>query len=270
MKLCFSTLSCPGWDWNTVLRQAKALGFDGIELRGILGELDATRLPQFQPDAVKATMAQLIDAGLALRCLDTSCVFLGDGAFDRAIEEGRAAITLAARLGTPYIRVFGDSVQPGMSETEAAAIVAEGIGQLAAYAEGTGVMVLQETHGDFTNSRMLLDVHNRVNSKNAGLIWDTANTFERGEAPETTWANLGHLIRHTHIKDCITRDGKVIPCLPGEGEVPIGRIIKTLRDGGYAGWLSFEWEKRWHSDIEEPEAALPCFTTHMRAILNQA
>jgi hypothetical protein len=27
--------------------------------------------------------------------------------------------------------------------------------------------------------------------------------------------------------------------------------------GGYRGWSSVEWEKRWHPEIEEPEVALP-------------
>ncbi|RYG31354.1 MAG: sugar phosphate isomerase/epimerase, partial [Chitinophagaceae bacterium] len=26
--------------------------------------------------------------------------------------------------------------------------------------------------------------------------------------------------------------------------------------GGYQGYYSFEWEKLWHPEIEEPEAAL--------------
>ncbi len=26
---------------------------------------------------------------------------------------------------------------------------------------------------------------------------------------------------------------------------------------GYEGWITVEWEKRWHPEIEEPEVALP-------------
>jgi sugar phosphate isomerase/epimerase len=43
----------------------------------------------------------------------------------------------------------------------------------------------------------------------------------------------------------------------GEGEVPVREIIRLLAAGGYEGYLSVEWEKYWHPDIEEPEIALP-------------
>jgi hypothetical protein len=44
--------------------------------------------------------------------------------------------------------------------------------------------------------------------------------------------------------------------LTGTGEVPVRRQIETLAKSGYAGFYSFEWEKRWHPDIAEPEIAI--------------
>ena len=38
-----------------------------------------------------------------------------------------------------------------------------------------------------------------------------------------------------------------------------------LRGIGYAGYLSFEWEKRWHPEIEDPEVAFPRYIEYMRA-----
>jgi hypothetical protein len=34
-------------------------------------------------------------------------------------------------------------------------------------------------------------------------------------------------------------------------------MIRLLAAGGYAGYISVEWEKYWHPDIEEPQIALP-------------
>jgi sugar phosphate isomerase/epimerase len=45
--------------------------------------------------------------------------------------------------------------------------------------------------------------------------------------------------------------------LLGEGEVPVRDMLALLSDGGYQGWTSVEWEKRWHPEIAEPELALP-------------
>src|SRR5205085_2226853 len=45
--------------------------------------------------------------------------------------------------------------------------------------------------------------------------------------------------------------------LLGEGEVPVRDMLGLLSAGGYQGWVSVEWEKRWHPEIAEPEVALP-------------
>jgi sugar phosphate isomerase/epimerase len=45
--------------------------------------------------------------------------------------------------------------------------------------------------------------------------------------------------------------------LLGQGEVPVQEMIALLAHDGYQGWVSVEWEKRWHPEIEEPEVALP-------------
>ncbi len=48
--------------------------------------------------------------------------------------------------------------------------------------------------------------------------------------------------------------------LLGRGETPIAEAIKVLSKGGYKGYYSFEWEKLWHPEIQEPEIAIPHFS----------
>ncbi len=45
--------------------------------------------------------------------------------------------------------------------------------------------------------------------------------------------------------------------LLGKGEVPVREMLELLDAGGYEGWVSVEWEKRWHPEIEDPAIALP-------------
>src|SRR5688500_4522423 len=45
--LSFSTLGCPDWTFETILNFADEHGYDGIELRGILRQLDLTKCPEF-------------------------------------------------------------------------------------------------------------------------------------------------------------------------------------------------------------------------------
>jgi sugar phosphate isomerase/epimerase len=263
MKLSFSTLGCPGWSWEEILRQAKALGFGGVEMRGVLRELDNGKIAEFRDGTISATAARLRLLGLAVPCLDTSVTFLGEGDFSETLHSGRASMDIAAKLGSPFIRVFGDRIPSGMGRSEAAERVAEGIKELARYGEGIGVTVLQETHGDFSDSRLIMDVFSRVQSPAAGILWDVANPSEFGETPQETWGRIGPLVRHVHMKDVLRRDGELVPCLPGDGIVPMRDVMRLLGEAGYQGWLSFEWEKMWHMDLEEPETAFPAFTKYI-------
>jgi len=45
--------------------------------------------------------------------------------------------------------------------------------------------------------------------------------------------------------------------LLGQGEVPVREMVALLQGGGYEDWISVEWEKRWHPEIDEPWVALP-------------
>ena len=47
MKLGFSTLSCPRWDLESIAANAARYGFDGVDFRGLLDEMDVTVIPEF-------------------------------------------------------------------------------------------------------------------------------------------------------------------------------------------------------------------------------
>jgi len=49
--------------------------------------------------------------------------------------------------------------------------------------------------------------------------------------------------------------------------VPIRDILAALHGIGYDGWLSVEWEKKWHPDLAEPDVALPQHATLLREYL---
>ena len=102
------------------------------------------------------------------------------------------------------------------------------------------------------------------------LLWDAHHTFASGrEDPEETVRRLGRWIRHTHLKDSVSagRDRRYV--LTGRGDVPVRRQVEALARSGYAGYYSFEWEKRWHPEIEEPEVAIAQFATVAREYLRE-
>jgi hypothetical protein len=48
--------------------------------------------------------------------------------------------------------------------------------------------------------------------------------------------------------------------------VPLGEAAAALRELGYQGYVSFEWEKFWRAEIEEPEVALGDFADAWQVI----
>lgn len=266
MKLSFTTLGCPSWTWEQIIDEAVRLGYNGVELRGIAGELRLGRCAALRGDRLEASLSYAKSRGITIICLNTSCVFHDDSLFDAAIEEGRETIDLAFRLGAPFIRVFGDRIPVERHESTIIRQVARGLQALGQYAEDKGVSVLLETHGDFSSSDRVLEVLRQTASPAIGIIWDVHHTVKYGkqELPAATWRQLGPYIRHAHIKDALGEGAAVHPVLVGKGDLPIRDWIALLCDNGYNGWLSFEWEKKWHPEIEEPEIALSAFISYMR------
>jgi sugar phosphate isomerase/epimerase len=79
------------------------------------------------------------------------------------------------------------------------------------------------------------------------------------EAPAEMYNQLKKYIFHTHIKDAMLTEKGETYTLLGEGNAPVKEALHALKSGGYAGYYSFEWEKLWHPEIQEPEIAIPHF-----------
>ncbi|QHW34789.1 sugar phosphate isomerase/epimerase [Paenibacillus rhizovicinus] len=264
MKLAINTLGCPDWTWAQIMDEAVRLGYDGIEVRGIQDELLLTKCEPFLPERLEATKDALRGKGLTICCLSTSCSFHAPHRYEDAIQEGKDAIDLAERLGVPYIRVFGDAIPDKSNKEATIAAVAAGLQTLGAYAESKPVRVLIETHGDFADHDDLLAVLSRTQSPAIGVLWDIQVTFKHnGQLPAETYAKLGSYMQHVHVKDFIGSHDSGRICLPGEGDVPIEDCLALLREHGYDGYYSFEWEKRWHPEIDGPEVAFPAFIRYM-------
>jgi len=163
-------------------------------------------------------------------------------------------------MGIPAIRVFGDIVPPGEETGRVIRRVADGIRALCEYSEEKAdgeVRVWLEVHGYFNTPEILMPLADLLsNLPLYGMIWDIEHTYrELGSDPARFYREFGRLIRHTHIKDCYIKNGKAIPALPGEGSIPIGEYLDILENGGYPGYYSFEWEKRWQPELPDPGIA---------------
>lgn len=271
--IAFSTLGCPAWSWKEILDQAERLGYAAIELRGVAGEMDLPRVPELSGTRLAETKKELAARGLVISDLGSSAHMheKDAAAREKQFDEGRRFIDLAQAMGVKYVRMFPDKVPEGEARDEVVRRVVEGFQKMAAHAKPAGVVVLVESHGDFTSSPDLERILRGVDSEAFALLWDAHHTFVAGkEQPPETYAALRRWIRHTHLKDSVLAGADRRYVLTGTGEVPVKEQVKVLAGAGYPGYYCFEWEKKWHPEIEEPEVAFPHFARVMGEYLAAA
>ena len=270
MKLAFSTLGCPQWTLPEVAHAASAYGYEAIEIRALGGSLDLLKRPEFQAGQVKITRRWLSERRVPVCCVDTSCSFdaIDEGERHTQIEIALRYCQLAAALGAPLIRVFPDKIPAGATREETRERIAASLREIAEHTPD-GVRVGLETHGDFASGPETAGIAKLAGNPNVAIIWDAANTFASGEAVETTALAVAPYLAHVHLRDA-RPEGKEhwTPVLAGRGRVPFHGVVDSLRSLNYQGYVSFEWEKYWHPEIEGPEVAIPDFAAAMRDVLS--
>jgi sugar phosphate isomerase/epimerase len=259
-RIAFSTLAFPGASLAAALSLGREWGYGGVELRLIDGELIDPSMPAAARAEVKRKAAA---AGLPIVAVDSSIQLTGEDAGPQL----RRFLELASDWESPLVRVFGGPL-PGheparTARLEAAARVLEASVPAAAR---LGVAIGVETHDAFSASSVLAELLALAASPWVGAVWDSHHPHRVGEQPAEVLANIGPRVLLAQVKDaikCPERDAEWQLVLLGRGEVRVEEMLRLLAGGGYRGWVSVEWEKRWHPEIEEPEVALP---QHLRLL----
>jgi len=181
------------------------------------------------------------------------------------LEEAHRYAVLAGRVGARFLRVFGGEVPRDMPREQGTLMARRRLGQLVKMCAAQRCEVLVETHDDWASGGRLMELLVGFAPEEAGALWDVEHPFRAGERPGETAAALGRYVRHVHLKDSVRRNGKSLPRLLGQGELPLREAMGALRGIGYEQWVCLESEKRWHpQDAPEPEESLPQFVQWMR------
>jgi len=270
MKLAFSTLGCPDFNWPDIYAMAKDLGFDGIEIRGLGEEIFAVKAKPFTESELPNTVKKLKDLRLEIPCLSSGCCLKFPEKADANYQEIVEYINLAKRLGTPYVRVLGD-LEPQVTEEVDDNVVLEALKRLIPVAEANGVTLLIETNGVYADTSRLRGLLEHVASDAVGALWDLHHPYRyAGETPEKTVQNLGAFIKYVHIKDSVMVDGVVQYRMLGEGDLPIDGMMRALNSINYSGFISLEWVKRWAKDLDDAGVVFPHFENFMRQYIKKS
>jgi sugar phosphate isomerase/epimerase len=274
MKISFMTLGCPNWDLDTICDRGMEYGFEGVDFRGYLDEIDITRLPEFTTQAA-STRRKLEDAGLAVSGISSSIRVCAPEKLEGNLEEARRTIEVTNALEALNIRVFGGGNPDRFSRPELAEIGRECLERILELDGARSLHWLFETHDLWVQARYCRLLLEGIPDPAFGALWDMGHTWRvGGETPEGSFEALGARVGYTHVKDAVydpahprsMNDGWRY-VTPGTGELPLAESIQLLKTTGYDGWLLFEHEKRWHPQLPEPEEIFPQFVRWIKPII---
>lgn len=254
MKLSFSVKGWEDYSWQELMELASENNFKGIDLCPDTNEALFTKNGEFDKYNCGATVRTMKDKNLNIPCIcyDDS---ISEGTIDETAQRVMSYIDFAASVRVPYIALYASECKNAKEN------VITLISKINDYAEEKGVTVLFKTQGLFSDTSVLRDVIMEFSCDTIGAMWDMYSTyFVHGEDPEKTIQNLGAYIKHVHIKDFA--DGEY--CLLGEGEIPTEIMVNALASINYRGYVAFDWDINWMSDLDELDVILAHFSEYMK------
>lgn len=229
------------------------------DLLDILGKNGITGV-EFRTDAghghgVEANIGEAERKQVVADCeaagIDIVCVATGNRYHEspddlrRNIEETKVRMDLAADLGAPRVRVFGNNFPADIPREKTISQVAEALKELCEYGTQRDIRPCLELHGEF-DWQSTSKVAELVDHENFGLIWDSVSEDvvdgSVRKALDTVWPWLNHV----HLHD-----------LAGQG-YPYRELFGLLCEKGYDGHLSAEVERK----AENPVGDLNMFVAY--------
>lgn len=263
-----------GCSYTDLCDKAKELGFDGIEFIDLKTEDDLAEAAKIR--------AHCEAIGLPIVAYTVSANLQVE---DLAAEVARVkgCVDVAAALGAPVLRhdaTFKLKEIEGYTWEDAVRDMAPAIREITEYAAEKGIRTCSENHGHvFQDSARVEALILAVGHENYGWLVDMGNFLCVDEDPKSAVTRAAKYAFHAHAKDFLyhivkdgvptpegfmkTRNGNLIRgTVVGHGVVPIPEDVRILREAGYDGWLSLEFE-----GMEENLPALSAGLAYLRKVV---
>ncbi|MEM4407587.1 MAG: sugar phosphate isomerase/epimerase family protein [Candidatus Caldarchaeum sp.] len=238
------------------LEVAKGMGIAGVELLDVFFADDAKWMAQTKEVAHLAR-----SMGMQLPIFSVSNDFTEEGkeSYTRNLEKVQKGIERAVLLGAEVVRVFAGGGENVQDHQVAYARVVEGLSSASEYAKSRGVRLALENHGRFAGRgdqviTLIREVRAKTRTATLGSNPDPANFLLADEEPHSGVSMVAPVAYMAHLKDFapahedkghvfISMEGKRYVGVPlGDGIVPLRKCLQTLREAGFRGWVSVEYE----------------------------
>lgn len=258
-------LSLPGF-----IHEAKKIGAHGVELLSPLYR-DPAR------DKAEAKAA-LEETGLPCPIFSVSNNFAQLEAADRAahLDRIKFGIDEALDFGSEVVRVFAGDIAEGISFDQARAWIIEGLVAASDLARDAGIRLALENHGHLAGRGeqvvgLIEEIRAATGHDALGANPDFGNFILVDEIPVeavrqcATYAYMAHAKAfRPGTEGFRSLAGRVFEgAVVGEGEVPAGACIAELKNVGFQGWISVEYE-----GTEDCMTAVPRSVSNLKALMS--
>ncbi len=251
-------MQATGADYFEVARLAKEHGFDAVEF------LDITKRPEDETviDTAKALRKHCEELGIEIAAYTIGADLL-NGRGGSAEEEAarlKGCVDVCKALGAPVMRhdvAWG--LPEGMTWEEGIEVLIPRIREVTEYAAQQGVRTCSENHGYiYQDSDRVKKMIDAVNHPNYGWLVDIGNFICADEDNLSAVKTAAPYAFHVHAKDFLrkpadaiapgagwfkSRDGQHIRgTVVGHGVVPVKECLDVIRESGYQGTVSLEFE----------------------------
>ncbi|MBR4539245.1 MAG: sugar phosphate isomerase/epimerase [Clostridia bacterium] len=237
-----------------IIDLAKEMGFDAIEFIDLKLEV--------QPAESLSALAKDIRAYCEKKDLPIAAYTVGADFLNREneVERIKGQVDIAEILGAPVMRhdAFW-SMPAGMCWRQAVEMIAPLIREVAEYAAAKGIRTCTENHGlILQDAERVETLIGTVNHPNYGWLVDMGNFLCADDNPLRAVPIAAPYAFHAHVKDFIfksfadddpgdgwihTRNGNYIRgTVAGHGVVPIRKCLSILKEAGYQGVVTYEFE----------------------------
>ncbi len=222
---------------DTQIQVIKKLGIDHIEMRGV----DGRPLVEHSLEEVREIKKKLDENGIRLSSVGSPIgkIKITDS-FEEHYELYKKTVEISKIMEAPYIRLFSFFIPEGEEPAKYKDEVFKRTKMFVDYAKEQDVVLLHENekeiYGDVASR--CLELMEEFYCDHYKAVFDFANFVQCGQDTLEAYEMLKPYIAYIHIKDALMETGEVVPSGMGDGNVE--RILKTLLDGGYEGYLSLE------------------------------
>lgn len=278
-KIAGHTMGTPEYTVLEALQLFHDIGLDGAEIvvqndyrSGI-----PTDCPQEMLSEIKASAEKL---GIEVIALTPYNSRFNDP--DDAVREAEEAdilrvIEAADFLGAKYIRIYGGNYAASDTDPDGKKweTLVQSMRRLGDAAEKHGVKLVIENHFNTmtVSAEESIRLSREIDHPAVGILYDQANLAFTGKEDYKIAIPLQQeKVYYMHVKDLKFKENQtgfvssdvshpkeeernVITRIVGEGELDWPGILRMVKEYGYDGWLSLEYERRWHPD-DIPDASI--------------